>query len=372
MSTHAPLAPSSAARRVQCPGSRAMEEMYPETEPSQDSKDGTAAHWVVAEMLAGRTVDTGQIAPNGVMLTDEMVEGAEMMVADVRRTDAEFVGHSPRVEETVAITSIHPLCWGTPDVWRFKPYKLIIWDFKFGHRRVDVFENWQIIEYSAGILDAVGINGVSDQRTDVEFRIVQPRCYVGGPPITSWSCKASDLRGYFNTLRNAEAAAMEANAPCIVGPECRDCKARHACVAAQSAAYASMDVAYSTVPFDLPPDALGAELRYIDRAIEKLNARRTGLAEQTLSLLKRGVPVPFYRAEPSTGRERWAKPDAEIAALGRMLKVQIVKEKPITPKQAVDAGIPVDVVKAYSEIPVGETKLKADDGALARKVFSSS
>ncbi|MGJ0509081.1 MAG: DUF2800 domain-containing protein [Methylocystis sp.] len=372
MSTHAPLAPSSAARRVQCPGSRALEEMYPEDQESQAAKDGTAAHWAVAEMLAGRTIDTGQIAPNGVMLTDEMVEGAELMTADVRATDAEFVGYTLHVEETLSIATINPLCWGTPDTWRFKPYKLIIWDYKFGHRRVDVFENWQVIEYAAGALEAVGINGVSDHRTQVEFRIVQPRCYSGGPPITTWSCMASELRGYFNALRLSEAKSLEADAPCIVGPECRDCRARHACRSAQSAAYASMDVAYSNVPFDLPPDALGAELRYVDRAIAMLEARRTGLAEQTLSLLKRGVAVPFYRAEPSQGRERWAKPDEEIKALGRMLGVPIVKEKPITPKQAIDAGVPVDIVKSYAEIPIGETKLKADDGTQARKVFSNS
>lgn len=370
MSAHAILAPSSAAKRVNCSGSRALEAMYPETEPSQSSLEGTAAHWAASQMLEGHIIDVGLIAPNGIMLTDEMVDGAELYVNDIRSTDFEFTGFAPHVEEPVDISVIHPQCWGTPDAWRFKPYKLIVWDYKFGHRYVEIFENWQLIEYVAGILEKVGVNGISDQRTIVEMRIVQPRCYVGGQPIRTWSIMASDLRTFFNHLRNREEAAMSDKATCTVNPDCRDCTARHACPALQKAAYADMDTATGPVPFDLPPDALGVELRYVERAIEKLQARQTGLAEQAMSMLKRGQRVPFYRAEPSIGRQRWTKPDAEIDALGKMMNVELVKPKVITPKQALVAGLDPTLVSAFSETPYGETKLKPDDGTDARKIFS--
>lgn len=370
MSEHAVLAPSSAHKRVACSGSRALELLYPETEESQEAREGTAAHWAFAELLAGRAIDTGLMAPNGIMLNDEMVEGAEMYVEDVRSTDADFVGFPPNVEQRVDISSIHPECWGTPDTWRFKPYKLIVWDYKFGHRYVEIFENWQLIEYVAGILDKVGINGISDQRTEVELRIVQPRCYVGGQPIRVWRIMASDLRSYFNHLRQREAASMSPDAICTVNPHCRDCRGRHACQTLQRAAYADMDVATSHVPFDLPPEGLGAELRFIERAIERLSARQTGLAEQAMSMIKRGQRVPFYKAEPTLGRQRWNKPDAEIVALGQMMSVDLLAPKLVTPKQALKAGLDPSLVGAFSEIPYGETKLKADDGTDARKIFS--
>jgi hypothetical protein len=366
---HAVLAPSSADRRVHCSGSRELEAKYPETESSIDSKEGTAAHWAATELFAGRTIDTGLLAPNGIMLTDEMVEAAEMYYNDVVSVYGDFAGFTAHIEERVDISIIHPDCWGTPDAWIFKPYHLIVWDFKFGHRYVDVFENWQVLEYSAGILEKVGINGLSDQKTIVEFRIVQPRCYVGGAPIRTWKVMASDLRGYYNHLRLREAEAMKPDAPTTVGEHCRDCKARHACVSAQRAAFNAMDIAGTNVPFDLPPEALGAELRYIDRAIKSLEFRRTGLAEQALALIKRGVPVSFYKAEPSMGRERWKVPDAEIITMGELMGLALSKPKLITPKQAIKAGLDATVVEAYSETPRGETKLEPDDGKLARKVF---
>lgn len=370
MTDHAVLAPSSAAIRRRCPGSVTMRAMYPETEDSEASREGTAAHWAVAEMLAGRLVDSGQIAGNGVMLTDEMLEAADVYVADVRATDAEFVGFDPVVEQRIDISTINPHCWGTADTWRFRPYKLIVWDFKYGHRYVDVFENWQMIEYSAGILEKVGITGISDQRTEVEFRIVQPRCYVGGSSIRTWKILASDLRPYFNEARAFEERSLLPDAPVVTNPSCIDCSARHACPAAQLAAYDAMERSAATVPFDLPPDAVGVELRYIDRAIEQLTARQTGLAEQALAMIKRGQAVPHYVASQSLGRQRWNRPDAEIIALGDMMGLPLAKPKLITPKQAQDKGLDASLVKAYSEFPLGEVKLKPDDGRTARKVFA--
>lgn len=366
---HAILAPSSAHIRAQCPGSRALSELFPETEESEESKEGTAAHWAAAELLEGRTIDVGLITPNGVMITDEMVEGAEMYVAEIRSTDAEFAGFSVHIEERVEIDTIHNLCWGTPDAWRFKPTLLKLWDYKFGHRYIDVFENEQLIEYAAGILKKVGINGITDGITDVEFIIVQPRCYVGGAPIRRWKIKAVDLRGYFNKMRMVEEAAMKPDAPTKVNEHCRDCAGRHACRAAQRAAYDAMAIADTNIPFNLTPDALGAELRFIDKAIAALQARQTGLAEQAASLLRNGKQVPFYKLEQSYGRERWSKPDAEILALGQMMQLDLSKRKLITPKQAIKAGLDPNLAAAFSEIPRGELKLKFDDGVLARKVF---
>lgn len=369
MTEHAVLAPSSADRRVHCAGSRGLEAQYPETEPSIESLEGTAAHWAATELFKGRIIDTGQIADNGIMLTDEMIEAAEMYVTDIETTLHDFTGFKPHIEERVDISIIHDQCWGTPDAWVFKPYHLIVWDFKFGHRYVDVFENWQLIEYSAGILEKVGITGLSDQKTTVEFRIVQPRCYVGGSPIRTWKVLASDLRGHYNTLRLAEERALQPDAPTTVGDHCRDCRARHVCQSAQRAAFNAMDMAGSNVPFNLAPEALGAELRYIDRAAKALEFRRTGLAEQALSLIKSGKPVSFYKAEQSLGRETWSVPDNEIITMGELMGIELSKPKLVTPKQAIKAGLDESMVKAYSIVPRGEVKLVPDDGTQARKVF---
>lgn len=364
---HAKHAPSSADQRRQCPASRRMQEYYPQDEESPASRDGTAAHWAVAELLHGNAIDVGLVAPNGVMLDAEMCEAAEMCAEVVLRDAA---GQYPiQVEQRVEMPSIHRDVWGTPDYWVWRPRHLVLTDFKYGHRFVSEYENWQLIEYAEGILPLVGVDGSNDADVYVTMRIVQPRCYVGGSPIREWTVKAVDLRGYANEARMFEERAALPDAPMAVGPACRDCTARHACPAAQRAAYAAMDVAETGEPFDLPPEALGVELRYIDRAIQRLEARRTGLEAQALNLVKRGQPVPHWRIEQGYGRKRWKKPDAEVAALGDMMGVDIAPRKPVTPTQAIKAGLDAAVVDAYSETPLGEAKLKPDDGTQARRVF---
>jgi len=381
---HAKHAPSSAALRVACAGSLALELANPEKEPERPTLEGDAAHWVAAEILYGRTIDTGLIAPNDIMLTDEMVEGADMYVEELRRIMADFPGCVPHVEEYVDISWIHPECGGTPDFWVYRPPivdmsqlvvtqrgRLTIRDYKFGHRYVDEFENWQLIEYVAGILVAVGVDGISDEYVDVDMGIIQPRCFSGGSPIRNWVTTARALRGAFNVLQAAEYAASQPGALCTPNPGCRDCRGRSLCKAIQVAAYAGMDTAYTAVPFDLPPDALGVELRFVDKAIEALTARRTGLEEQALKHLKLGKGIPFYSLQQSMGRERWARPDEEIISFGALMGKQLTKAKLVTPKQAISLGLDAELVRGFSEVPKGETKLKPDDGSAARKVFSS-
>ena len=370
MSDHALLAPSSASRRKACAGSLWMERKYPQPDDSPHALEGTAAHWAASETLSGRIVDSGQIAPNGVMLTDEMIDAADMYVDHIRSVATEGL----HIEERVSIDTIHPDCWGTPDAWYYDTYqnRLHLWDFKYGHRFVDVFENWQLIEYAAGILEQIGVDGLSDQHITVDMTIVQPRCYVGGAPIRSWKVRAVDLRGYINAARMFEAKAIDDNAQLTVSPECRDCSARHACPALQRAAYSDMNIATEAVPFDLPPQALGTELRYIQSAIETLNARATSLEEQALSMIRRGVAIPHFTAQHGIGRERWARPEAEIVAMGELMGVKLGVTKLVTPKQAIKAGMNADIVKSFTETPQGELKLTPDDGTKARKIFGNT
>jgi hypothetical protein len=95
----------------------------PLTEDMTKAADGTAAHWAVSEVLSGRQVDVGVIAPNGVVLTEQMCEGADLMDDAVGPERSSLF-----VEKRVAAPYVHLDCWGTPDAWRmhgvgyFYPY----------------------------------------------------------------------------------------------------------------------------------------------------------------------------------------------------------------------------------------------------------
>lgn len=375
---HSVLAPSSLARTVQCPASVRLEQQFPETEQGPEAADGEATHWGAAEMLGGRMVDESERAPNGVLLTQEMAEAIDLYYDDVVSALAPFqmTPVMGAIESPVTIARIHSECWGTPDyrVWvpgnlRGGRPLLMLWDFKFGHRDVPVFENYQLVGYVAGCLEATNL---PDTDVDVEVRIVQPRSYHRDGPVRRWAFKGSDIRALVNIASNAAHAALGADPKAHVGPECRDCRARHACPALQAAAASACDEAGKAQPFALPPAALGVELRYLKRAEELLKARITGLEEQVVGLQRSGVNVPHWRIEQGSGRRKWAKPTAEILALGSMFQIDLGKPpEPITPVQAVAKGLPEALLSTFTVQPRGAASLVPDDGSTARRIFGA-
>jgi hypothetical protein len=343
--------------------------MYPD-QGSPHAREGEAAHWVASELLRTR-INIPPIAPNGEQITTEMLQGGEMYVQAIHEVmGSELL--ALHIEERVTIASIHRDCWGTPDAWWFdmSSSTLHIWDYKFGHGFVEVFENWQLIEYASGILDQLGIDGLYDQRTTVNFYIVQPRSYHRDGAVRRWSVRASDLRPFFNILHVAEARTFDAAPICRPSPECTYCTARHACEALQRSALSAVDLSQCAIVHDLNALATGSELRVLEHAAMLLDARITGLREQALAMIARGEVVSWYTAEPTTGRQRWIKPDGEVVAMGVLMGFDLSQPaKPITPKQAISAGMNKMLVESLSETQHGALKLVADNGSKARKIF---
>ena len=220
-SDHAPLAPSSAARWMQCGGSRALEALYPEDDISPKAAEGTLAHTVVAARMRGEN------EPGG---TDEdMREAADMFEDEVYAQVPR--GTVLKVEYRVKMPSIHPENYGTPDCFSIDPVKrkVHVWDFKYGHRYVDVYRNWQLLDYAWGALTDHGMPTAAELRDwSVRLCIVQPR-YFAGPPVRDWSITGYELYEYAGKLAVGARHAMRDDAPTVANDECLDCKARVPC-----------------------------------------------------------------------------------------------------------------------------------------------
>jgi hypothetical protein len=368
MSDHAILPPSSSARIAHCAASALLAAQYP-GEDTIESRDGTAAHWAASQLCSGAPVAVGQVADNGVTLTDEMIDAADLYAHYIltKVKNAQIV-----IEQTIRNGALHAENWGTPDAWYYDAdtRTLHVFDFKYGHKYVDVYQNWQLINYAALILKQLAIDGGTDQTVRVVMTIVQPRCYHKDGPIREWSVMASDLRPLFNILRSAFDAAMRPGATATASLECEYCPARHVCSAAQAAAYNAVQHAYESTPVQLSPAALGLELRTLQRAATMLDARVTGLEAQALATIQSGVNVPFFGIEHGVGRTVWKSPDSEVIALGVMLGVDVVKPALVTPRQAIKAGLPDDVVAAYSHTPRGKAGLAPQSDNAASRIFT--
>lgn len=372
--SHSLIPPSSLHQIVQCPGSAKMQAAYPEAEDSKDAAEGTAAHWAMAELMAERPVRVGQAAANGILLNDDMIGAAEMLVDDVRRT-IEPHGLSLAdcaTEVPVEIKRVHPVCWGTPDVraW-LKPGVLAVWDLKYGHRHVDAFENHQLLAYSTGCADQAGLR---DDQVYVVNRIVQPRSYHRDGPVREWAYRLQDVRGLVNIASNAahEALGTTQEPRTRVGPACRDCRARLGCATFLRAAQDACDIAGGSVPHNLPPDALGIELRLVQRAFDLLKWRKDALEEEAIARIRKGERVANFRVVSGSGRQRWKRPAAEVIQMGKLLGLDLAAPpEAITPTQALAAGFPAALKETFVEKASGATTLEQDDGSDFRRALYS-
>lgn len=373
---HSILPPSGAAAWQACPMWVTMNGRYPQDD-TPASLEGTAAHWVFAEMLAGVVVTEGMQAPNGVYVTEEMIDGGELVCDTVRaRIPADEALH---VEEQVAIKRIHAQCFGTPDIWAHLTTAgvLEVIDYKFGHRFVDEYENWQGIAYIAGIVDllAAQLNvgeGLLDQHLTVNFTVIQPRCYYKGSPVRTWKVNAADIRAHINLLIAAAGRALSADPVATTNAECSNCPGRHACPALQKAAYGDAETSVQSTPVELPPAAASLELRMLERALERLQARVDGMREAVTTYIRQGHATPWHRAEQGFGRQAWTVPVDQVLAMGTLMGIDLSKQGVKTPKQALKLGIDESVIMGYSLTPLGSVKLVSDNPADARRVFGTT
>ena len=372
---HAFLAPSAADRwgPGRCPASPRLEEMYPQAEESPESIEGTAAHWYAFKTLTtGVPPEVGSFAPNGFAITQEIVDDTQEYIAAIR-SEGVF-GDDRGLENRVSMSkSVHPNNWGTPDRYLLDRTARIlrIRDFKFGHRYVDEFENWQVVDYAIGVFETHGFNLFDVAGWIVELVLHQPRYYGPQGQVRTYTMKGEELYAKSLLLREAAVAAHDPQAPCKTGSWCLDCSARHACTALQTVGGICVDLSMSAQPIDLTPEALGQELSLIASAEQRLKARRTGLEAQAMSILKSGTAiVPGWTLEPSGARSRWTKPVPEIITMGALCGVELAApQSVITPAQARKAGLPGDIVAAFSETPRGAPKLvPLDARTIAKKL----
>jgi hypothetical protein len=375
--THDLIAPSGLAITVQCPRSLGLQLGVPD-EKTEESMEGDAAHWLAMMTANGIPIPKGAPAPNGVIIDQDMIDGAELY--------ASVLGEGYTLEEKVRIPRLHPThCGGTPDAKQYFPLAQVLRlpDYKYGHRFVEVFENPQLVGYAAGEMDRLNLPWT--HQTWIEFILIQPRSYHPEGPVRKWGCYGNELLELVKKIRERVALAVDdagnirEDAPAQTGPECRDCKARHLCTLFQANVAHLVDASGRADRFELPPAQLAAELSYIDAAMQRLKGRRSGLAIQAEELIRRGTFVPGY--EMSEGRSNLAwRDDADVdtvssmaAALGAILcrDVQLV-----TPTQAKAEfkrrHLDPELLDAYTHRPRGKMELAQSSTTRARKAFGAS
>ena len=382
MSAHSRLAPSSAFRWVPCPLSVALQEEYPALNEHPSGPEGTAAHWVWYTMLKSHTPNLGDLTPEGLPVTQEMLDGAQLYINTV------FAIANPhnmmsriRLEESEEMRGIHHVMFGTPDTvvdLLEINGELHIVDYKFGHKAVSPFENMQLAAYTFGVFERLELSDELIDAAKVFFHVVQPRCFHGRPESGTWETTGKNLRRLWDRMRKSadDAITHELGAVPQLGAWCKDCSGRRACPTFRKNAGAAMDWVSRSWPMDLPPEAAGLELIYAESMAANLNAHVEALREQVEYQVRRGDKNPYWGLETAPGSLKWCKPVGEILALGEMLEVDLRKAaepEPLTPTQVKALlkrnKLDESVIDEYSHRVPGKTSLVPKTESLASRVF---
>lgn len=392
MSAHAPLPPSFAPVWGEC-SAAVMAAMTAPNIDTEESREGTSAHWVFAKVMRnildhkGPTEChkyIGQVAENGVVIDDKMAEGAQVIVDDMLQVIAKHrknEGESIEVfiEQRVDMAPIHPQNWGTLDgavvisTAAKGVIAIYLWDYKHGHRSVSAEGNLQLIDYMQGLRYKFGIGGVQDQEVIIVLRIVHPFSYSNSGPIDTWAGKLSDLCGYVNKLHDKAHEAFT-NPLMTTGLHCRDCPGKGPCSARRKADYNFID--YSNQPYEM--DTMNGHDLTVERDILKdgikvAGARLKDIEDNLHHRITEGESDTGLTLEATSGDLAWTVEPAIAAAMTDQFGVDIRVEKVKTPTQAKTAvpgkyrAIYAQAIEAVTKRPPGKLKLtKASDSRTAR------
>lgn len=386
---HAILACSAAPGWGECSGWVQANADAPDNE-TEDTRDGDAAHWVVAECLTAWRCGAdvicagwlGRTAPNGVIIDDKHTTGAQFMVDDVvdvaRRHNA--LGQL-LIEHRVHAPQIHAENWGTLDCSLpvHRQHGLItifLWDYKHGHRENKAFGNLQLIDYVAGLVNELNLNGIDDQGITVVLRIVQPYCYKAAGVIDEWAVKLSDLRGYFNQLRQKANEAMSGQGKMSAGLWCRDCAKVGLCATGRR--FVTSRIEFANRPYEMDAmegSELAAERDTLIEGQAVLKKRLEAIEAELYHCIKNGAVDTTLALETVPGKLKWTVPVPQAVALASQFGIDAAKADVKTPTQVIAAApagmrkIVDQAVKSMAKRDAGSLSLINADDTIGARAF---
>lgn len=321
------------------------------------TRAGTASHWVVSESLVRWQSPSGganlasdwldSTAPNGVVIDDEMTEGAQIFIDNALEIARENNAvHMMLIEHHVEMPHIHKDNDGTLDLaipllnrddnGRVTSGKIYLLDYKFGHRENKAFAHFQLINYLQGLCHKYSIDAEAEQFIEVEFQIVQPFSYQAAHKIDTWVVPLADLRPYVNQLI-AKANEAFTSPTFSSGPHCRDCKAIHRCATAQKGHYSLIDyVNDPCVILNMNGADLAVERSILQQGIVTAKARAEAIDEELKHRIGKGEATDSGLAlESKSGDLGWNIPPAQAIALASMFEVDAEKNSVLTPTQTI-------------------------------------
>jgi hypothetical protein len=327
---------STAARRIGCPRSYALEQLAPQEDTgSIYAREGTTLHELMAIALEHDKEPTTLLPftfktdkDGGWEFTVDADLWADKGEPALRAFDKFVAEHEDRlgepmkflIETRVAFPGI-PGAFGTSDVIGRCGNEIFVCDWKFGRGIVPAEENKQMMFYACGSLNTarhffehmeIGVH------TPVTMAIIQPANQPHG--IDVWRTDLLRLHHFEMELQDAVARIQKdgINAPIADGPWCRFARCKAVCplhigAAAKLAENFDRLQAALTGKGKPPPNDLPE--RYADMLdlVDMVEDWCKEVRSQAHEAAERGTTIPGWVLEPGRkGPRKWAIDEAEV------------------------------------------------------------
>jgi hypothetical protein len=349
---------STAARRIGCPRSYALEQLVPRDDRgSVYAQEGTALHAMMA-MTMVRDLEPTSLLP--FTFTPEDCSWSFTVDSDLWYDKGEpalrafdgFVCREERrlgepmrflIETTVQFPGIAD-AFGTADIIAACRDEIFVLDWKFGRGIVPATENKQLLFYACGALNSARdfFDGMTlTDETPVTMAIIQPTLEEG---IDIWRTDMSRLHRYEAELKAVieTIRSQGKDAPIQDGPWCTFARCKAVCplhlgaAAKLAARFSDLQnaLAGKTAQPDDWPERFADMLELADMLEDWCKVVR----DMAHAEAERGMAIPGWVLEPGRkGPRRWAMSDKDVieslAARGFDLDI-IAPRKLLTPPQA--------------------------------------
>lgn len=312
---HARLSASGSAKWLNCPGSVALEEQFPNVS-SEEAKEGTKAH-ALGELKIN--LELGNITRNKytrvVKKLGEIPEAMEEYIEDYKDFVIEQYNSKKAKSSSVTIAIEQRLDFsnyaykgfGTGDVVIVYEGGIQIIDLKYGIGvRVDAKLNPQLRLYALGAINEYDYLYSIDK---AEYTIYQPRLNN----ISSYAEDATELLSWgMNTVIPAAKKALTENAQCCTGEYCDShfCKARAIC-----RAYNEKRQELAKYDFIKPAKLTNEEIADVLEIAPKIKSWCEVVEAYALEKSLQGEKFPGYKLVASASRRKYSDENAVISVL---------------------------------------------------------
>jgi hypothetical protein len=384
--SHAVIAPSSMGITVNCSYYPHINMQYDDT-TSLASEEGTAAHWVLEQLLRywvcwgynppEEMVKSfiGSKADNGVFVNDEMVDCASFAFTNcISLVTSNEAFQTILVEGRVHMPQLHPTdCWGTLDFGFYDPFTktIVIRDYKHGFGLVEVYENYQLICYLCGMLL------LHPECQWVDLGVIQPRPFHKHGACRSWNTHITTLYPLIERMQN-KIEEVYRNPYTTPGDHCRYCPGATnlTCEAFMNSGYNAIDMSFAPSLTNMSNEQLGKLYETANRAFNAIKHLRDNAANQIISKIDSGNKVKGWVLDQPKGNSYWSESDDKIEEVCQLLGIKNPTTKKIkTPIQILNT-LPVNderrnTLEKYLKRKMGTIAIVPDNGREADMVFNN-